>query len=145
MVATKSIRRLGTNGAGRPQWLVASLVITPARTATTDCPARPATRRWQLTKIGGGGGSGTDYERLATRTHLGSSGFPDNNALAAVDGIVPDGVASVTITYPGDHGPPRTWPVKRNYFSYRVKLPVEQAYTGTVTWNAPDGTVIQQR
>lgn len=145
MIATRYIRRLGTNAAGRDQWLVPSLVVTRARKATADCPAKPATRRWLLTKVGGGGGGGADPEQLAAQTHLGSSGIAGEDAVAAVDGLVPDGVASVTVTYPGDQGGARTWPVRRNYFAYRVERPVEQAYTGKVTRNGPDGEPIPDR
>lgn len=145
MIAPRFIRRLGTDAAGRTRWLIPSLVVTPARKATDACPARPASRRWLLTTIGGGGAGGAPYEDLATRPHLGSAGIPGNDAVAAVDSLVPDGVATVTITYPGDNGPPRTWPVDRNFLAYRVELPVEQAYIAKITWNAPDGTIIPHR
>lgn len=145
MVAPRYIRSLGTDAAGRRRWLIPSLVVTKARKATARCPAKPASRRWLLTVVGAGGGGGAPYGYLATHAHLGSSGIPGNDAVAAVDSLVPDGVASVTITYPDDKAPPRTWPVRRNFLSYRVKLPVEQAYIAKITWNAPDGTTIPRR
>lgn len=142
MVATRAVRRLGVDAAGETQWLVPSLVVTRARKATARCPARPAVRRWMLTKVGGGGAGGVPYDDLARHSAVGSHGIAGNDRIAAVDGLAPDGVASVTITYPGDADAPRTFPVRRNYFAYRVELPVEQAYVAKVRWNAPDGSAV---
>lgn len=137
-VARRGIRLLGTDASGQRTWLAPVLMVIKARRATARCPRRPPSRKWLLAQIGQGGAllNARDIENEGS---MGSSGPKPSKA--TVVGIVPDGVASVTVTYGSTPG--RTWPVRRNFFTYRVALPVEQAYQGEITWNDSTGRPIK--
>lgn len=139
-VAIRHVRLLGVDAAGGRHWIVPMLVLSRARAATADCPARKAKRTWMLRTFGEtGGGGAIDVATLVRRGTTGASGPSDRESV--VTGIAPDGVAQVSVAYDG--APARTWPVRRNFYSYRVALRAEQAFTPTVTWQDADGRTIQ--
>lgn len=134
-IAPDLVRLLGTDAGGHRRWLVPSL-IPAATTETAGCPGSAESPRWMLSLVGDGTGVGTsEYRQVIERGTTGSENPDQVPGRATVAGIVPDGVKSVTIAYPGDKNPPRTWPVSRNFFTYNVRLSVEQALPGKVTWN----------
>jgi hypothetical protein len=133
-VARNYVRNLGTDAAGRQRWLVPTLVSSTPR---AGCAEARVPERWFLATIGEGGAGSSDYRDIIGRATVGASGVPDSPNLAIAEGLAPDGVVSATTSYPGGSGSEdsRTWKVRRNYFSYRVDLSVEQASQARVVWN----------
>lgn len=101
--------------------------------------------------LGGGGGGGTiaDFRKYGLFT---SSG---RDASSTLTGLVPDGVASVTLQYPrtvsrGRWYKPavypsaieRTVPVQQNVLSVRVPRGAPDAFPPRMVWRAADGTVV---
>ncbi len=134
-IAPDLVRLLGTDAGGHRRWLVPSLV-SAATKETAGCPGSAESPRWMLSLVDDASGADTsEYRQVIERGTVGSSNPNQVLGRATVAGIVPDGVESVTIAYPGDKNPPRIWPVSRNLFSYNVRVSVEQALPGKVRWN----------
>jgi hypothetical protein len=101
---------------------------------------------------GGGGGGGVAY--LRKYGQLGSSGTNDGTAI--VNGLVPDGVATVTSTFGTTYsrGPgrkprrypkaiTRTDPVQDNMLSFQVARSAEDALPEKMVWRDGDGKVVR--
>jgi hypothetical protein len=61
-------------------------------------------------------------------------------------GVVPDGVASVTLAIPAAHGHPArslTGPVRGNVYAIRVGGPDEQPIQPAITWRSAEGRVLK--
>lgn len=138
-VSRDHVRLLGTDADGKRQWIAPALRVIEARPATRECPARPASRTWSLVTFSeDGGGGSTDAATLKRQGATGSTGSTDRESI--VTGIAPDGVAEVSVSYDGTAA--RTWPVTRNFYSYRVALPAERAVSPDITWkNSSGGTI----
>jgi hypothetical protein len=138
-IAVRHVRTLGRDASGDRRWIAPRLVAVDARPATASCPARRRVRQWSFAAFGEHGG-GAEYaaSQIQRSGTLGASGTGRREATVA--GIVPDGVAQVEVSY--GRAAARTWPVRRNFFSFRVRLPVEHAYRGRVTWKDAAGRVI---
>jgi hypothetical protein len=104
-------------------------------------------------RLGGGGGGGP-FGRVLTHGSVGTSGTDDRTAM--VRGVVPDGVATVTMTFPkresrGPYYKPRvfprrvvvTAPVRENVFSVRVPRSAPDAFASRTVWRAADGHVLR--
>lgn len=137
-VATAFIRLLGTDASGERQWIAPAQQNSATPSGTGDC-STSTERSWTLMTFSarGGGGAG-DAATLMRRGAIGSSGASDRES--TVTGIAPDGVAEVSVSYDGSA--PRTWPVRRNFFSYRVALPADRAAAPDVAWKNAAGDVI---
>lgn len=101
--------------------------------------------------LGGGGGGGRFSQFLKQGSSV-SSGGDDS---AVLTGLVPDGVASLTMTFPkrvsrGRYYKPRvfkrkvvvTAPVQENVFSVRVPRGAPDAFPSRTVWRAADGHVL---
>jgi hypothetical protein len=138
-IAVRHVRLLGVDASGDRQWIAPRLLAVDARPATARCPARRRVRHWTIATFSDGGSGGElDASALARQGTMGSSGTGDRKA--TVTGIVPDGVTTVAVSYDGS--PARTWPVRRNFFSYSVGLPVERAIQADVVWKDAAGRVV---
>ncbi len=72
----------------------------------------------------------------------GATGAPgDSDRESDVTGVAPNGVANVLVSYDGTAA--RTWPVRRNFYSYRVALSAERAVSPDITWKDNDGRTIK--
>lgn len=103
--------------------------------------ARGGHPRWDICLIeeNGGGGCGVGGAKdLLERGTIGTSGA--GSGRSHVVGLVPDGVASVTVGY-GD-GSQRTIDVTRNFFAYDVGLAPPQGLP-TIRWNDAAGKTIK--
>jgi hypothetical protein len=102
----------------------------------------------------GGGGGGTGATVIQQRGMFGSSGAP--GAMSHVSGLIPDGVATVTSSFPqtvsrGAGNPPkvypapieRTDPVQDNVISFSVQRDPEDAFASKMVWRAADGSVVR--
>jgi hypothetical protein len=103
----------------------------------------------------GGGGGGVDLAWF--RTHgLFSTSSRSSDDEAAVTGFLPDGVASIDLTYAQriSHGPHRpaevypseltfTVPVQDDVTSFRVARPAQDAFPTKMVWRAADGSVVR--
>ncbi|MEV4419126.1 hypothetical protein AB0L40_04015 [Patulibacter sp. NPDC049589] len=138
-LASAAVRTVGPDANGDPKFLVPSLIDVPARPRTEHCPARPAVRTWMLSVAGRSGGGTSPYRDFIARGTFGTSGPSDRESV--VSGIVPDGVASVTVTY--GSADPRTFPTHDNAFTYEVGLAAEQ-FPSSVVWNDADGRPIKR-
>lgn len=130
-LATAFVRRLPDDADGRARWVAPSLVTA------SDQDGRPCFgEQWVLTTAGTGGV--TIGITQAAEGTIGASGTPRDPSVAVVSGLMPDGTSSVKVQYEGDTTDQRTFPVVRNAFSYRVKLPVERAAKPDLTRSAED-------
>ena len=126
------------------------------RTRDGEPPRPPGVELFGLSPGGGGaGGGGLDAAEIAQRGSWGSSsgGTGNNPELTRFNGIVPDGVATVTLQYPaGKVGgfSRRTAPAVtitahavNNVVVVSVRRAGAQALRVTTTWRAADGTIIK--
>lgn len=101
----------------------------------------------------GGGGGGGRLTYFLTHGNVTSSG---GGATSRVTGLVPDGVASVTLTYPkrvsrGRNYRPEVFPkkveittaVQENVFSVRVPRGAPDAFASRTVWRGADGHVVR--
>jgi hypothetical protein len=101
----------------------------------------------------GSGGGGGGFGSFLTHGNVMSSGGGDS---ARVTGLVPDGVASVEMTYPrrvsrGRYYEPTvfprrevvTTPVREGVFSVRVPRGAGDALASRTVWRAADGHVLR--
>lgn len=115
-------------------------------------PARPRDGIYLFTSGGSGGGGGA-VEQLTRRGSFFSSGTRDASRLY---GVVPDGVASVTLDYPrtvsrGRYYKPTVYPraarltarVQQNVLSERVPRGAGDAFPPRMVWRAADGSVVR--
>lgn len=99
---------------------------------------------------GGGGGNAAEFLRRGSFTSQGGSGS------SRLNGLVPDGVASVTLEYPrvvsrGRFYEPTVYPsaltrtvkVQQNVLSLRVPRGAGDAFPSRMVWRAADGAVIR--
>jgi hypothetical protein len=86
----------------------------------------------------GGGGGGVDAAFIRERGEFGTSGDDDKSAI--VNGLIPDGVATVTSTY-GDYE--RTDRVQDNMVSFEVARSAERAFPDKAVWRDADGNVVK--
>lgn len=102
----------------------------------------------------GGGGGGGDAGWFATHGIFVSHGGSGHGA--QLDGLVPDGVASVTLEYPkrvgrGRYYKPAEFPsafsrtvrVRENVLSVRVPRDAGDAFPARMVWRAADGSVLR--
>ena len=102
---------------------------------------------------GGGGGGGNDVKSFRERGTFGSSGGGRSSRL---NGLVPDGVATVTLEFPrrvsrGKNYKPVVFPkafkrtvrVQQNVISLRVPRGAPDAFSARMVWRAGDGRVIR--
>src|SRR3954454_3862744 len=102
----------------------------------------------------GGGGGGVGATFIQQRVLFGSSGAP--GGVSHVSGLIPDGVATVTSSFPqtvsrGAGNPPkvyaapieRTDPVQDNVISFSVQRDPEDAFPSKMVWRAADGAVVR--
>jgi hypothetical protein len=101
----------------------------------------------------GGGGGGVDLGFLRDRGMLNSQ---SRGSITILSGLLPDGVATVELTFPrsASRGPYRpakryrhavelTAPVKDNVISLRVPRPAEDAFPARMVWKGPDGQTVK--
>jgi hypothetical protein len=102
--------------------------------------------------LGGGGGAPTSY----IREHGSFTSSGASNARAALDGLIPDGVATISSTFARVHsrGPgrrPRVYPrvitrsdpVQDNIVSFTVARSAEDAFPSKMIWRDADGRVVR--
>jgi hypothetical protein len=103
--------------------------------------------------IGSGGGGG-GAQIIQQSGEFGTSGPPDG--VSHVVGLIPDGVATVTSSFPqtvsrGKGNPPkvypapieRTDPVQDNVISFSVARDPEDAFPSKMVWRAADGSIVK--
>ena len=103
---------------------------------------------------GGGGGGGGDVKAFLSHGTFGSSGGAGNEAL--LSGLVPDGVASVTLEYPktvsrGRYYEPTVFPsaftrtvrVQENVLAVHVPRNAGDAFPSRMVWRRADGSVLR--
>jgi len=102
----------------------------------------------------GGGGGGTSAEFIRTFGEFISTGT--RNGDAVVNGLIPDGVATVTSFFsrrsprppgrpPKDYGKPieRTDRVQDNMISFEVARGAQDAFAVKMIWRAADGSIVR--
>ena len=102
----------------------------------------------------GGGGGGVDLRWFLRHGMFGSSGAGDTSD---VSGLLPDGVASVDLTFAkavsrGPHRDPQTYPktikltvpVRDNVVSFRVARPAYDAFPTLMVWRRADGSAMRR-
>lgn len=102
--------------------------------------------------LGSGGGGGRFWYFL-THGNLGTSG---SGRSSTITGLLPDGVASITMTFPkrvsrGRYYKPKvfrrkvvvTAPVRENVFTVRVPRAAPDAFPSRAVWRGPDGHVVR--
>lgn len=125
---------------------------------TQPVPTTPQDTLWFFTKGPGGvglssGSGGTPVDYFVAHGMFMSSGFRGSSTLS---GLLPDGVASVTLHYPkvvsnGRWYKPTVYPsaytrtvrVQENVLSVRVPRGAGGAYPSRMVWHAADGTVVR--
>lgn len=147
-VNPSTIRRLGTAG-GETYYAIPSRGAPSAPSA--ECLDRlseadrrevvrvSAERRRQLSRphlcvqTRSGGSCGATVEQAVAAGTTGSSG---NESRSTHWGVVPDGVAAVSVSFGDDS---RTFTVRRNFYSFQVVRGADEPPT-RVTWHMTDGT-----
>lgn len=133
-IAAGAVRLLGKDPNGHRHWVIPT--IEAPSSAGSGCPAGRSEQGWHLAVVGDDGSSTSAAYRDLLRKPTFSARNPDRRPGQSVaTGIAPDGVASVTVSYPGDPGLGRTWPVAHNFFTFVVGLPEGQAASATIKWN----------
>ncbi|MDO8213218.1 hypothetical protein [Conexibacter sp. CPCC 206217] len=103
----------------------------------------------------GGGGGGVDLAFVRRYGLFGSSGSGSDDR-SSVSGLLPDGVASIDMTFAqrasrGRHRPAEVYPsaieltvpVQDNVVSFEVARPAEDASPSRMVWHAADGSVVR--
>jgi len=98
--------------------------------------AHPQQRREPVVFLFGAGGGGA-IPLAAIRAHGTYARFGNTRGRATVMGLVPNGVRAVRVTYGRST---RSFPVRNNFFSFRVAVDVEQS-PDRVAWELEDGSV----
>jgi hypothetical protein len=98
--------------------------------------AHPKQRREPVVFLFGGGGGGV-IPLAAIRAHGTYARSGTTRGRATVTGLVPNGVRAVRVTYGRST---RSFPVRDNFFSFRVAVDVEQP-PDRIEWRMEDGSV----
>lgn len=99
--------------------------------------SRPQPREPMVCVYGGGGGGCSTIADVSAHGSYGSSGTLRSRSTVA--GVVPNGVDDVRVTYGTST---RTFPVRENFFAFRVALGAPQAVKpDRVEWLMDDGSV----
>lgn len=104
----------------------------------------------------GGGSGGGDADLIRRRGAYSTSGSGSIPLPSVVNALIPDGVATVTVSYPrkasrGPHRPPQVYakpvtltvPVQDNVISFTVPRFPADAFPARQVWRAADGTVLR--
>lgn len=145
-------RLLGRNEDGKPYYVVPVISRDRADLLPDDCLAQlsPERRRaaeaanakirssppaWKVCVFSTNGGGCGSARRVAHDGSAGQQGVSETEPIGEFPTLVPDGVAAIRVSYAGN--PPRTFPVRRNFTVYRVRLLDKDGQgigTPTITW-----------
>ena len=143
---------LGRNEDGKPYYVVPVISRDRADLLPDDCLAQlsPERRRaaeaanakirssppaWKVCVFSTNGGGCGSARRVAHDGSAGQQGVSETEPIGEFPTLVPDGVAAIRVSYAGN--PPRTFPVRRNFTVYRVRLLDKDGQgigTPTITW-----------
>lgn len=145
-------RLLGRNEDGNPYYVVPVVSRDRADLLPDDCLTQlsPERRRtaetanakirssppaWKVCVFSTRGGSCGSARRIARNGSGGQQGISETQPIGEFATLVPDGVTAIRISYTGN--PPRTFPVRRNFAIYRVRLLDDEGQgigAPTITW-----------
>ncbi|MEA2221485.1 MAG: hypothetical protein QOJ35_4111 [Solirubrobacteraceae bacterium] len=126
----RSVRYVGSV-AGHRYFVV--VVVSSLPRGCSSPSASPARTQLCLLQDGRGGGCGIGAAYFAAHGMQGSSGRSDGRSV--VVGLVPDGVASVTVRYGSSE---RSFDVRDNFYGYPIAVSPERS-PDAITWTLRNG------